>query len=217
MAIFQPTQNVLQTGIDMTPSTPGPAGPYDPKAMSAQTGFGMMGTGLGLATGGFGLGTLGSLAGRAIDTNRANNYTQSLGLGRPASFFSWSSPGEQAIAAVNNEQTREANRGYAMGAGGFGLSPDSGGLGSDGSPGGPSGGSGGEGMGNGGNAWAEGGPVTHDRLTGPNPAGPDDGYGQLQAGEYVLRQQAANRLGPQVLDKINRGDFKTKALINALR
>lgn len=210
--------NVLRGGIDMTPGPKGdPNQPYDPRAMSAQRSLGAIGTGFGMASGMMGLGTLGSLVGRGIDTSRANNYTANLGLGRPVSYFSWSSPGEQATNAVQREQDREANRGYAMGASGYGLSPDSGGLGNDGSPGGPSGGAGGEGMGNGGNAWAQGGPVTTDRLAGPNPVGPDDGYGALQDGEFVVRAAAAKKLGHDALQKINQGDFKTKALIEALK
>ena len=120
-------------------------------------------------------------------------------------------------AEMNSERDREAARANAMGAGGYGLSPDGGGLGKGGDPSGPSGGPGGEGMGNGGNAWAQGGPVTMERLAGPNPPGPDDGYGALEAGEHVIRKAAAQRLGPDLLAKLNSGDFKRQAIAKALR
>ena len=215
MAIVTPS--VLQGGVDMMPAAKGDQSPYDPRSLSAQRAFGMVGTGAGFMGAPFGTGTMLNALGRAIDTSRANNYTANLGLGRPVSYFSWSSPGQQAIDTVQQEQNREAARGYAMGAQGYGLSPDSGGLGSDGSPGGPGSGPGGEGMGNGGNAWTQGGPVTLDRLAGPDPAGPDDGYGALQGGEFVVRAAAARKLGQEALQKINAGDFKTRALIEALK
>jgi hypothetical protein len=55
-----------------------------------------------------------------------------------------------------------------------------------------------------------------ERLVGPNPPGPDDGTGQLDAGEYVIRQATARKLGQDALHKINSGEY-TKAIIAALR
>jgi len=53
--------------------------------------------------------------------------------------------------------------------------------------------------------FARGGPVTADRLTGPNPRGPDDGYGALDAGEYVMRSSAVQRYGQEAMQALNEG------------
>lgn len=42
--------------------------------------------------------------------------------------------------------------------------------------------------------WARGGLVTQDRLIGPNPPGPDDGYGALDAGEVVIPKNMVSLL-----------------------
>lgn len=43
--------------------------------------------------------------------------------------------------------------------------------------------------------FAMGGPVTLNRLIGPNPPGPDDGYAALDAGEHVLTADEVRALG----------------------
>lgn len=43
--------------------------------------------------------------------------------------------------------------------------------------------------------FAKGGAVTLNRLIGPNPPGPDDGYAALDAGEHVLTADDVQRLG----------------------
>lgn len=83
--------------------------------------------------------------------------------------------------------------------GGYGPSGE--GLSRDGTPDSP----GQDGMGNGGNAWAQGGPVTRERLRGPNPAGPDDGYGALDAGEHVINAKASQYYGPMIMQALNEG------------
>jgi hypothetical protein len=49
--------------------------------------------------------------------------------------------------------------------------------------------------------------VTPDRLMGRAPA-PDDGYGALQGGEYVITKAAVERYGKRLLDAINNGTFR---------
>lgn len=44
-------------------------------------------------------------------------------------------------------------------------------------------------------AYATGGAVTRNRLIGPNPTGPDDGYAALDVGEHVLTADDVARLG----------------------
>lgn len=43
--------------------------------------------------------------------------------------------------------------------------------------------------------FEKGGHVTRDRLIGPNPPGPDDGYAALDHGEYVIKSSDVKRLG----------------------
>jgi hypothetical protein len=74
---------------------------------------------------------------------------------------------------------------------GAGIGADSGGEGGGSSDG--DGGGTGEGSGEGG-GWAKGGKVTKKRLVGPNPKGPDDGYGALDAGELVVPAHKARKL-----------------------
>lgn len=58
--------------------------------------------------------------------------------------------------------------------------------------------------------WANGGFVTADRLAGPDPAGPDDGYGGLDAGEFVVRAPQALRFAG-LLQAINDGTYDPRA------
>lgn len=46
-----------------------------------------------------------------------------------------------------------------------------------------------------GNFFNKGGHVTRDRLAGPNPPGPDDGYAALDAGEFVIKASDVKKLG----------------------
>lgn len=55
-----------------------------------------------------------------------------------------------------------------------------------------------------------------DRVGGPNPAGPDDGAGMLQLGEYVVKKSAVNKYGKGLLDMINDGKIPAKKLKSLL-
>lgn len=50
-------------------------------------------------------------------------------------------------------------------------------------------------------AYEKGGKVKG--LLGPNPSNPDDGYGSLQVGEYVIRKKAVNKYGEDFLEALN--------------
>ena len=85
--------------------------------------------------------------------------------------------------------------------GGFGGGESSGG----GNYGGDSGGYGGSyGSGSVGGFY-KGGKVTMDRLQGPNPAGPDDGYAGLKNGEFVINKNSVNKYGIELMNAINAG------------
>lgn len=87
--------------------------------------------------------------------------------------------------------------------------PGSGYGGGSGAPGANADGYGGGDAGFGGNSQAfnQGGMVTPDRLMGRAPA-PDDGYGALQGGEYVITKAAVEKYGKRLLDAINNGTFR---------
>lgn len=53
-------------------------------------------------------------------------------------------------------------------------------------------------------AFAKGGKVTPNRLAGPNPPGPDDGFAALKNGEFVLNKEAAEAIGYELLNRLNR-------------
>ena len=63
------------------------------------------------------------------------------------------------------------------------------------------------GFGGGSQAFNQGGMVTPERLMGRAPA-PDDGYGALQGGEYVITKAAVERYGKAMMDAINNGTFR---------
>jgi hypothetical protein len=65
-------------------------------------------------------------------------------------------------------------------------------------------------------SFADGGLVLAHMLMGKNPPGPDDGYGGLDSGEYVLRAKAVEKYGPAILGALNRGLIKKHVLANAL-
>ena len=83
-------------------------------------------------------------------------------------------------------------------------SPSSGGWGSRDAGGGVGGG------------WYKGGKVTMDRLQGPNPMGPDDGYGGLKDGEYVINANSVGKYGIELMNAINSGKIKKGKLLGLL-
>lgn len=91
-------------------------------------------------------------------------------------------------------------------------------AGTAGSSAGATGGQGGTGIGEGGGTgmggWANGGLV--DKLTGPDPAGPDEGYGKLKVGEYVIKKSSVNKYGQGLLDMINDGKIPAKKIKSLL-
>jgi len=135
-----------------------------------------------------------------------------------------------AAAAANQAMTDAANAqatAAAIAAGGpsyssdseGGLSPSSSGGGGGDGPNGPAGRGepGGDrgGWGRGG-GYAKGGKVTMNRLRGPNPMGPDDGYGGLDHGEYVINAKSVGKYGIELMNAINAGKIKKGKLLGLL-
>jgi hypothetical protein len=55
-----------------------------------------------------------------------------------------------------------------------------------------------------------------DKVGGPNPAGPDDGTGMLQLGEYVIKKSSVKKYGQGLLDMINDGKIPAKKMKSLL-
>ena len=114
----------------------------------------------------------------------------------------------------------EGGAGGASGAdgGGDGTGNAAAAAAASGSSAGASGGSGGTGIGEGGGTgmggYAKGGLV--DRVAGPNPAGPDDGAGMLDLGEYVIKKSSVKKYGAGLLDMINEGKIPAKKMKSLL-
>jgi hypothetical protein len=51
---------------------------------------------------------------------------------------------------------------------------------------------------------------------GPDPAGPDEGAGYLQRGEYVIKKSAVKKYGQGLLDMINDGKIPAKKMKSLL-
>lgn len=66
--------------------------------------------------------------------------------------------------------------------------------------------------GNAGEGLYKGGVVKDGNLHGPDPAGPDDGYGALKLGEFVVNDRAVAHYGEDVMQAINQGRIPVQAL-----
>ena len=95
-----------------------------------------------------------------------------------------------------------ANQGTTAGSG-YGGGADAPGANADGFGGGDAG------FGGGSQAFAQGGMVRLKDLLGKAP-GPDDGYGALQDGEFVIKKDAVKRYGVKMLEQINRRKIAKK-------
>ena len=111
--------------------------------------------------------------------NAFENYADGFDVGMPDGDFGGSSNAD----------------GFDVGMpdGDFGGSSNAGGF-----DGGYDSGYGGYGMG-----YAHGGKVTKNRLIGPDPKGPDEGFGALKSGEFVLNEKSSKEIGYEVLRRLN--------------
>jgi hypothetical protein len=69
-----------------------------------------------------------------------------------------------------------------------------------------------------GSMFNKGGQVTMDRLQGPNPMGPDDGYAGLKDGEFVINAKSVGKYGIELMNAINAGKIskgKLRGLLEA--
>jgi len=110
----------------------------------------------------------------------------------------------EAATVANDIDAISASEGISAGGGDSGYSGGTTGAGNDG---------GGIGAGEG---LAQGGKVTKRHLKGPDPKGPDEGYGALLSGEYVIKKSAVNKYGTGLLDMINNGKIPAKKMKSLL-
>ena len=125
----------------------------------------------------------------AAATGNYGSITDFGGVG-PSVSGGGTSSGDAGVSGANSESSHSAD--------GNNSGSDSGGFG------------GGTGDSEGDDGWYKGGKVTKNRLKGMNPPGPDDGYGALQDGEYVVSKKAVDKYGTGLLGKINSGKMSKK-------
>ena len=144
---------------------------------------------------------------------KANSFVESLFNSiLPSSSVSLGTPAPVETKEATPTARSAAESGYLgldTGAGvGYGGGADAPGANADGFGGGDAG------FGGGSQAFNQGGMVDAENLMGQAP-GPDDGYGALQGGEYVIKKAAVDKYGQAMLDAINNGTFQfEQSLIN---
>jgi hypothetical protein len=125
--------------------------------------------------------------------------------------------GQQSAAAAA-QAASDAAIADAAEAEGVALGPAAtGDVGGNDSVGGGFGGNDGSGAGFGG-IYSRGGYVNKKHLKGPNPMGPDDGYGGLDDGEFVINAKSVGKYGIELMNAINAGKIskgKLRGLLEA--
>ena len=156
-----------------------------------------------------------------VTVENAGTYAGQPDYGYGSSMTGVGNPGESYGGGFTSSDTGVGNPGESYGgdSGGYGgTSSDTGsgnpGESDSGGYGGDSGGYGGGGDSFGGGEYNMGGLV--DKVGGPNPAGPDDGTGMLQLGEYVIKKSAVKKYGEGLLDMINNGKIPAKKMKSLL-
>jgi len=112
-----------------------------------------------------------------------------------------------AQAAAQGDTSDYSHEGGSGGGGGYSGAPSGGSDVGRSAPGSAHDGAGG---------YAQGGHVSMQHLQGPNPMGPDDGYGALKMGEYVINDKAVKKYGIELMDAINSGKISKGKLLGLL-
>ena len=141
----------------------------------------------------------------------ADAINAALGGSYGGGFTSYESgvgnPGESYAGGYTSSESGVGNPGESGG----GPTSSESGVGNPGESGGGYGASG-----DGDSGYAKGGKVTKSRLKGPDPKGPDEGYGALLSGEYVIKKSAVKKYGQGLLDMINDGKIPAKKMKSLL-
>jgi len=112
-----------------------------------------------------------------------------------------------AQAAAQGDTSDYSHEGGSGGGGGYSGAPSGGSDVGRSAPGSAHDGAGG---------YSQGGHVSMQHLQGPNPMGPDDGYGALKMGEYVINDKAVKKYGIELMDAINSGKISKSKLLGLL-
>jgi len=189
------------------PSNPSTFGGAGYGTSTSQGGYGVTGmTGAGVAANPMGIdpataqGQQSSGGGYSSAPSAAESSGGGSGVSAPSGGMS--GYGGSAVSAGGTSSAPGQGPGYGGGyEGGGGYSSPSGGdAGSSGAFGGGfGGGDGGDG------GYYKGGKVTMNRLRGPNPMGPDDGYAGLKNGEFVINAKSVGKYGIELMNAINAG------------
>lgn len=159
----------------------------------------------GIGLGGYASGVLNNATFGMLGTNigrqwgDTHNRHSPYGMFDPQDGYSapaadpFSNPMADPYGGVDPNNSGPASDPFAGGDPYGGVDPNGGGGGYDG-------GGYGAGMNDGSGSdapggFAKGGHVTRDRLIGPDPHGPDDGYAALDHGEYVIKASDVKKLG----------------------
>ena len=159
----------------------------------------------------------------SLGTSLGGGFGSPAAQGQTSSQSGEGNPGEQGGFTSYDTGVGNPGESDSGGYGGYGGTSSDTGSGnpgesgsSDSSSGGGDGTSSGAGTDSGGDGWAMGGKVTKSRLKGPNPKGPDEGYGALLSGEYVIKKSAVKKYGQGLLDMINDGKIPAKKMKSLL-
>jgi hypothetical protein len=202
-------------------------GGYDPALYNRRVGSGL----INLGGGGGGMGGGGDSAGVVSSGGFSGPATygsnQSLSNGLIGAMLGLSSQPSFDVTVENaGTYAGQPSYGYGSSMTGVGNPAESEGVDaaatqsiSDQNTAGDSGGYGGYSDGGGSSSFGEGqynmGGLV-DKVGGPNPAGPDDGAGMLQLGEYVIKKSAVKKYGQGLLDMINDGKIPAKKMKSLL-
>lgn len=169
---------------DQTAAAPVQTGYAAPMTQQGMPGDGVGGNQNGTGNPGNGFGLMGDIKGLA-----GGLYDAVMGNGGGTSSQGITDAGYQGPGNVSSEPLGPAGGGTDINAGGAD----------------PTGGQGPAGL-------YKGGIVTRNKLMGPNPPGPDDGYEALKVGEGVLTDKAMRFYGPAIVAKLNRLQVPKRAL-----
>jgi hypothetical protein len=175
----------------------------------------------GLSSGyGSGIDFAGPTGGYAVSVG--GDAIDSVGSGEAAAAANAAATNAQAQADVQANTAADSARAYSAAiaeglkgenqGGSYGMT-----SGGNDSVGGGFGGNDGSGEGFGG-IYSRGGYVNKKHLKGPNPMGPDDGYGGLDDGEFVINAKSVGKYGIELMNAINAGKIskgKLRGLLEA--
>jgi len=167
-------------------------------------------TGTGLLNTTVGGGNDGSQNGATSGNTGMAGINNQAALSAALSNMGFTSLGQALATNLGNQLSSLTQADIAAGSTPIGDGNIGGGVGGGGLGGGYSGGSSDPALN------YKGGLITNQKVKGPNPPGPDDGYSGLDIGEYVIRKSAVKKYGANIFEQINAGKIPAKRLKSLL-